>query len=83
MRCLKCGGSIHGTFAGTAIHADDVHTIAPSIHSVASQFSKIDAFTSDVGLRLNTSKRELIQVSQTPIEPSTGGRSSTHNKKIS
>ena len=66
MRRLKCGGSIHGTFA---IHADDVHTIAPSIHSVTSQFTEIDAFTSDVGLRLNTSKLELIQVSQTPIEP--------------
>ena len=69
MRRLKCGGSIDGTFAGTAIHADNVRIIAPSIHSVASQFSEIDAFTSDVGLRLNTSKLELIQVSQTPIEP--------------
>ena len=66
MRRLKCGGSIDGTFAGTAIHADDVRTIAPSIHSVMSQFSEINA---DVGLRLNTSKLELIQVSQTPIEP--------------
>ena len=69
MRRLKCGSSIDGTFAGTAIHADDVRIIVPSIHSVASQFSEIDAFTSDVGLRLNTSKLELIQVSQTQIEP--------------
>ena len=40
-----------------------------SIHSVMSRFFEIDVFTSDVGLRLNTSKLELIQVSQTQIEP--------------
>ena len=34
--------------------------------SVPSQFSEIDAFTSDVGLGLNVCKLEIIHVSQTP-----------------
>ena len=50
---------------------DSVRTIAPSIQSVISQFSEILSFTADVGLNLNVSKLELIQLSQstsTPIE---------------
>ena len=63
------GGSLHGTFVGIAIHADDVCSIAPNIQSVISQSSDILSFTTDLGLKLNTSKLELIQMSQTTSKP--------------
>ena len=69
MRNLNCGGSIHGFFAGTAVHADDVRSIAPNISSVITQSTEISNFALDVGLQLNTSKLELIQVSQRPKDP--------------
>ena len=56
----RAGASLHGTFVGTAVHADDVRTIAPSIQSVISQFSEILSFTADVGLNLNVSKLENL-----------------------
>ena len=31
MRQLNCGGSLHGTFVGSAVHADDVHSKLPQI----------------------------------------------------
>jgi len=88
MRHLKCTywRSIHGIPLQVLLFMLMMFTLLLQvyIHSVVSQFSDIDEFTSDVGLRLNTSKLKLIQVSQTPIEhSSTGGRSSTRNKKIS
>ena len=69
MRQLNIGGSLHGIFAGSAIHADDICCIAPSVDSVIAQSSVINSFTTDVGLKLNTSKLEIIQLSQTPTEP--------------
>ena len=63
------GGSLHGTFVGIAIHTDDVRSIAPNIQSVISQSSDILSFTTDLGLKLNTSKLELIQMSQTTSKP--------------
>ena len=63
MRNSNNGGSLHGTFVGIAIHADDVRSIAPNIQSVISQSSDILSFTTDLGLKLNTSKLELIQMS--------------------
>ena len=69
MRSKHDGGSLHGIFAGTAVHADDVCSIAPSIQSIISQYSDIHSFTSDVGLKLNASKLEVIQISQNPKAP--------------
>ena len=69
MRQLNIGDSLHGIFAGSAIHADDVRCIAPSVDSAIAQSSEINSFTTDVGLKLNTSKLEIIQLSQTPTEP--------------
>ena len=37
MRNLNSGGSLHGTFTGSAVHADDVRSIAPSIQSLGMQ----------------------------------------------
>ena len=69
MRSKHNGGFLHGIFAGTAVHADDVRSIALSIQSVISQYSDIHSFTSDVGLKLNASKLEVIQISQNPKAP--------------
>ena len=69
MRNLNSGGSLHGTFTGSAVHADDVRSIAPSIQSIITQSSEINSFTNNVGLKLNTSKLEVIQLSQKPTEP--------------
>ena len=66
MRNLNSGGSLHGTFTGSAVHADDVRSIAPSIQSIITQSSEINSFTNNVGLKLNTSK---LQLSQKPTEP--------------
>ena len=62
------GGSLHGIFAGSAIHADDVRCIAPSIDSMNAQSSEINSFTNDAGLKLNTSNIEVIQLSQKSTE---------------
>ena len=69
MRNLNSGGSLHDTFTGSAFHADDVRSIAPSIQSIITQSSEINSFTNNVGLKLNTSKLEVIQLSQKPTEP--------------
>ena len=69
MRNSNKGGSLHGTFVGITVHADDVRSIAPNIQSVISQSSDILSFTTDLGLKLNTSKLELIQMSQTTSKP--------------
>ena len=66
MRNLDCGGSIHGTFAGTAIHADDIRSITPNVHLVVSQSSEINSFVTNVGVKLNASKLEMVQISQKP-----------------
>ena len=50
MRQLNCGDSLHGIFVGSAVHADDVRSIAPNIDSIVSQSSEIHSFASDVGL---------------------------------
>ena len=67
MRHLNCGGSLHGIFAGSAIHADDVRCIAPSVDSIRAQSSEIHSFINEAGLKLNTSKFEIIPFSQIPI----------------
>ena len=83
MRQLNCGGSLHVTFVGSAVHADDVHSIAPNIDSIVSQSSEIHYFASDVGLKLNKSKLEVIQLSQKttlPLEINLGDVSTTTKK---
>ena len=67
MRHLNCGGSLHGIFAGSAIHADDVCCIVPRVDSIRAQSSEIHSFINEAGLNLNTSKFEIIQFSQIPI----------------
>ena len=83
MRQLNCGGSLHGTFVGSAVHADDVRSIAPNIDSIVSQSSEIHSFASDVSLKLNKSKLEVIQLSKKttlPLEINLGDVSMTTKK---
>ena len=83
MRQLNCGGSLHSTFVGSAVHANDVRSIAPNIDSIVSQSSEIHSFASDVGLKLNKSKLEVIQLSQKltlPLEINLGDVSMTTKK---
>lgn len=51
MRSLNSGGSLHVFFVGSAVHADDVRSIAPSIDSVLSQSAEITSFTKDADLK--------------------------------
>ena len=69
MRNINCGGSLHDTFIGAAIHADDIYCIAPNLQPVISQSSDVLSFTNDMGLKLNVLKIELIQTSQNPHVP--------------
>ncbi len=69
MRRLNVGASLHGVFSGSAIHADDVRSIAPSIDSIIAQSAELNSFTRDAGLKLNISKLEIVQISQNPTEP--------------
>ena len=53
MRNSNCGGSLHGYFIGTAVHADDVCYIAPNIQSSLLNHNAIYYITADVGLKSN------------------------------
>ena len=37
-------------------------SIAPNVHSVVSQSSEINSFATNVGLKLNASKLEVVQI---------------------
>ena len=80
MRSLNSGGSLHGFFAGSAVHADDLRSIALSIDSSFSQSSEINSFTNDAGLKLNTSKLEVIQKPTEPLEITLGDTTITTKK---
>ena len=85
MRQLNCGGSLHGTFVGPVVHADDVHSISPNVDTIVPQSSEIHSFASDVGLKLNKPKLEVIQLSQKqtlPLEINLGDISMTTKKSV-
>ena len=66
LRDKNYGTSLQGFFLGAAVHADDVRTVATNKHSVMNQASEINSFTQDNNLNLNTSKLEIIRISQVP-----------------
>ena len=66
LRDKNYGTSLQGFFLGAAVHADDVRTVATNKHSVINQASEINSFTQDNNLNLNTSKLEIIRISQVP-----------------
>ena len=60
----NAGLSIHSSFVGAAAHADDLHTVAPSIASVIEQAAIIDDFTTGSHLNLNSDKTEIVKISR-------------------
>ena len=84
MRNSNCGGSLHGYFIGTAVHADDVRCIAPNIQSVTSQSSDIHSITADLGLKLNFVKTGTYSSFTNPTFPPSdhSWEQLCHNQKI-
>ena len=67
MRKLNCGGMVHLLDQQSMLMS--IRSIDPNVDSLVSQSSEIHFFASDVGLKLNNSKFEVIQLSQTSILP--------------
>ena len=65
----KHGLSVCQTYAGTAIHADDLRTIAASKDAVIQQASVISNFVKKTNLKLNASKLEVLWISQQHKDP--------------
>ena len=65
----KCGLSVCQTYAGAAIHADDLRTSAASIEVMCDQARVIQKFAEDNHLKLNASKLEVVRVSRHQRDP--------------
>ena len=65
----KHGLSVCQTYAGAAIHADDLRTTAASKDTVSKQATVISNFARNANLKLNESKLEVLQVSQQHKDP--------------
>ena len=69
LREKKYGLSVCQTFAGAAIHADDLRTTASSKEVMGHQAREIANFTKDNHLKLNASKLEVVRVSRHRKDP--------------
>ena len=69
LRDKKHGLSVCNTYAGAAIHADDLRTTAPSKEVLDHQARVIIKFAEDNHLRLNESKLEVVRVSRHGKDP--------------
>ena len=69
LREKKHGLSVCQTYAGAAIHADDLRTTAESKEAVSHQAREITEFTNENHLKLNASKLEVIKVSRIRKNP--------------
>ena len=58
----KPGLSVCQTYAGAAIHADDLRITAESKDAVSQQANVICNFAKTVNLKLNTSKLEIVRI---------------------
>jgi len=54
---------VQGTYVGAALHADDLHTSAPSIECVTLQDEVINQFSAKTSLKLNLEKFEVVKIS--------------------
>ncbi len=71
MKANNCGLSVCGTYAGAAIHADDLRTAAASKDAIDKQVDIIRNFTENACLKLNTSKLEVLKISHQFSGPET------------
>ena len=69
MRAERYGLSISQTYMGTAIHADDLRTIAESKEVVSKQAYIVSTFAKAVNLKLNSSKVEVLRISWKKHDP--------------
>ena len=69
LREKKYGLSVCQTFAGVAIHTDDLRTTALSKDIMSHQAREITNFTKDNHLKLNASKLEVVRVSRHRKDP--------------
>ena len=69
LREKKHGLSVCQTYAGAAIHADDLRTTPESKEAVSHQAREITEFTNENHLKLNASKLEVIKVSRIRKNP--------------
>jgi exonuclease III len=65
LRYNGAGLSVCGSFVGGSAHADDVRTIAPSTHTLHQQYNILQNFVTCNHLQLNTSKTEVLKISNT------------------
>ena len=65
----KCGLSVCQTYAGAAIHADDLRTSTASKEVMCDQAREIKKFAEDNHLKLNASKLEVVRVCRHRKDP--------------
>ena len=65
----KHGLSVCQTYAGAAIHTDDLRTTAASKDTVSKQATVISNFARNANLKLSESKLEVLRVSQQHKDP--------------
>ena len=66
----SCGASIYHLYLGGAIHADDVRAVASSTSVAEAQGAIISDFSSKHGLHLNSTKTEIVKISNSTQAPS-------------
>ena len=57
----KVGLSVNGCYAGGFAHADDIRTLSSSSDTLSSQVEMVGRFASEMHLKLNFSKCEVVQ----------------------
>ena len=63
LQSASLGLSIHNTYAGGYLHADDIRTLACSYSSMEAQIAMVSQFASDNFLTLNKSNCEVVIIS--------------------
>ena len=61
----KVGLSVNGCYAGGFVHADDIRTLSSSSDTLSSQVEMVGRFASEMHLKLNFSKCEVVTVRET------------------
>ena len=59
------GPSVGTTYAGTFVHADDIHTVSSSITTLQEQIESVHRFAVENSLSLNPTKCEVLLISST------------------
>ena len=60
LQSVSLGTSIHNTYTGGYLHADDIRTLACSYSSMEAQITTVSQFASEIFWTLNKSKFEAV-----------------------